>query len=225
MKAELEAIDSIISIVGGAYFQPIADLVERLRAMPSPEDANEIHATRRENGYAASVCLLSVVAFESFLARARHLKRGKARGGLAVFEELYPTYPNHDEILEVFVMRDLLAHNHLWEIGFTWDADGPLHMMHATHVSGGDSKHRQCVDAMTRRTKRLRVHTVPTRVDRRDAALVLKTVWDALEFMDADNRTVCPASPAYVHDGTGLIPFAELVRRFCEDTNEGLPIA
>jgi hypothetical protein len=59
---------------------------------------------------------------------------------------------------------------------------------------------------------------IPNRVDRPDAAVVLKTVWHALGYMDADDHTVCPVSPAYVHDGTGLIPFAELVRRFCEGT-------
>lgn len=217
--SEPKVIDSVISVVGGAYFQPIADLVERLRIIPSPADGNEVHASRRENGYAASVCLLSVVALESFLARARHLKQGKAPGGFRLFTELYPNFPSPQDIAEVFVLRDLLAHNHLWEIDFTWDADGPLQVLNVNHAFGGDRKYAQHVDPSTRRTRRLGIHIVPNRVDRRDAALVLKTVWDALELMDADNHTVCPVSPAYVHDGTGLIPFAELVLRFWADTN------
>lgn len=218
MKANLAVIDSVISVAGGAYFQPIADLVDRLRTVPSPTDGNEVHASRRENGYAVSVCLLAVVALESFLARARHLKHGKAPGGFGLFRELYPAFPNHQEIAEAFVIRDLLAHNHLWEIDFTWDADGPLQLLHATRSFGGDGKYQQYVDVDARCTKSLRLHVVPNRVDRRDAAIVLKTVWHALELMDGDDHATCPVSPAHVHDGSRVIPFAEFIQGFCERT-------
>lgn len=218
MKPEFEAIDPVISVVGAAYFQPIADLVERLRTMPVPQGATEVHASRRENGFAAAVCLLSVVALESFLVRARYIKRGKAKSGLLLFTELYPTFRDYSEITEVFVVRDLLAHNHLWEIDFAWDADSPRQLLHANHTLGGDSKYAQHVDLTTRRTRRLGIPIVPSRVDSRDAALVLKTVWHVLEFMDADDHTACPVSPAYVHDGSQLMPFADLVQRFCGGT-------
>jgi hypothetical protein len=53
-------------------------------------------------------------------------------------------------------------------------------------------------------------------VDRRDAATILKVVWEALEFMEADDHTACPVSPRFVKVGTEMVPFRDLVQRFYE---------
>ena len=40
-----------------------------------------------------------------------------AWAALDFLRELYPQFPNIDEVTEAFVLRDIMAHNHLWEIG------------------------------------------------------------------------------------------------------------
>ena len=66
-----EGKDQLISIVGTAYFQPIADLLNHLMSYPYSEP-NDVQTGRRENGYSASICILAVVCFESFLMRVRY---------------------------------------------------------------------------------------------------------------------------------------------------------
>jgi len=219
MEDEVEFTDSIISIVGGAYLQPIADLVERLRALSPRQGVDDVHVGRFENGYAAAVCLLSVVTLESFLMRVCQIKQqGPGLSPVALFQSLYRSYQPDGVLAEVYIVRNVLAHNHVWQIDYSWGEDGTIERHRGAPLIGHFRKtnYEQHVDVDVQRTKRLRLHVVPSRVDRRDAALVLKTVWKALEVMDRDDHTACPVSPAFVRIGSSSIPFAELVQRFCD---------
>jgi hypothetical protein len=158
MKFEIETIDNLITVVGGAYFQPIADLVVRLQTLSPVASPNEIHVSPRENGYAAAICLLSVVALESFLMRVRYFKHKEPKpNALIMFQNLYATYPRKDDVAEAFVVRDLLAHNHLWEVTYTWEEEGnSVQLLEALHSFGGDSKYKDYVDSADGRTNGLR---------------------------------------------------------------------
>jgi hypothetical protein len=221
MKFESETTNDLVTVVGGAYFQPIADLVVSLQTLSPEASRDEVHVSPRENGYAAAICLLSVVALESFLMRVRYFKHGEPTpGALNMFRYLYPAYPRKDDVVEAFVVRDLLAHNHLWEVTYKWEEeDNSTQLLEALHSFGGDQKYKDYVDAADRRTKGLRLHVLPSRVDRRDAATILKVVWEALEYMDADDHTACPASPGFVKFGKEMVRFRDLVQRFYEWAN------
>jgi hypothetical protein len=217
-----ETVDNIITIVGGAYFQPITDLVACLQTLSTEASRDEVHVSPRENGYAAAICLLSVVALESFLMRVRYFKHGEPTPGpLKIFRCLYPAYPRPDDIAEAFVVRDLLAHNHLWEVKYKWEEeDNATQLLGALYALDSlgreDPKYTEHVDSADRRTKGLRLHILPNRVDRRDAATILKVVWEALEFMEADDRTACPVSPGFVKFGKETVRFRDLIKRFYE---------
>src|SRR5712691_9491443 len=59
-----------VSIIGLAYFQPIVTLIESLQSFKmSPP--NEVQASYREYGYAASIVILLVVCLESILNLAK----------------------------------------------------------------------------------------------------------------------------------------------------------
>jgi hypothetical protein len=222
MESETETLDNLITVVGGAYFQPITDLVVRLQTLSPEASRDEVHVSPRENGYAAAICLLSVVALESFLMRVRYFKHGEPTpSALNMFRYLYPAYPRKDDVAEAFVVRDLLAHNHLWEITYKWEEeDNSTQLLEALHSFGmKDAKYKDYVDAADRRTKGLRFHVLPSRVDRRDAATIVKVVWEALEYMDADDHTACPASPGFVKFGKEMVRFRDLVQRFYEWAN------
>src|SRR6266436_4041057 len=103
-----------VTVLFGNLLQPIVDLFHRM-AQSEPRGPSEVQASRAENGYAASIVVLTVLVIESVCNRVRyvsgnttclgavHTLRGLNAGELA------------DDVEELFVLRDVIAHNHLWE--------------------------------------------------------------------------------------------------------------
>lgn len=48
MESETETIDNLITVVGGAYFQPITDLVARLQTLRTEASRDEAHVSPHE---------------------------------------------------------------------------------------------------------------------------------------------------------------------------------
>jgi hypothetical protein len=63
-------MNELVTIVGASYFDPIAKLLEELTSYYKGHEG-DIQAGSFVNGYAASICLLSVVCLESYVMRAR----------------------------------------------------------------------------------------------------------------------------------------------------------
>lgn len=189
----------LVSIVGSSYFQPIAELFSNLRQRLPEGGTNAVQTSSTENGYAASICILSVVCFESYLMRVRYINRQHAatceRTALDFLQKMYPQFPDLSKITEVFILRDVLAHNHLWELEVSWNDELKMLLHNATKDQGsGDNKYRRCVDMQSRTTKALGLNVVPIRVNRTDARKVLATVWDGLLFLERENRNQCSVS-------------------------------
>jgi len=84
-----------------------------------------IKANDHETDWAISSILIAVVMFEGWLMRVRY-DLGAANApnkpqALAFYDALRQTYPLPD-VTEAFVMREIVAHNHLWTVTFAWDA-------------------------------------------------------------------------------------------------------
>lgn len=67
------AIPDVITVVGSAYFQPIADLVDKLLKRPLPP-AFPAGSGDHENGYSASLVVLLVAVLESYASRLRFVR-------------------------------------------------------------------------------------------------------------------------------------------------------
>ena len=114
-----QAIPDIITVIGTSYCQPIADLISRLLSRERvPTDTAS--AGHFENGYSVSIAILLVALLESYVARIRYLRaaelsaRGKNVPDLLLL--LFPGLPNHDALVEVFLLRNVILHNHIWEL-------------------------------------------------------------------------------------------------------------
>ena len=123
--------------------------------------------------------LLMVAALESYATRLRYFHRGVASGQrLTVanyIKRVFADFRLQKAVTEVFVLRDAIFHNHLWEIDFTWR---PMTLRSAAllpHLE--DAKFKTAIDLRTRRTRNLRLHLIPTQVTRRDALKVIDVVW------------------------------------------------
>ena len=112
------AIPDIISIVGTSYFQPVADLIERM-LKHEPVANNSSRTGHYENGYAAAITILLVAILESFVSRVRFLRNTEVVPGKDVPDQLeifFPDLPQKAELTEVFLLRNIVVHNHVWHL-------------------------------------------------------------------------------------------------------------
>ena len=117
-----KATDQSVSVLGAAYLQPVADLVERLLKWPATK-RNAVRARYYDNTYAVSIILLLVAMVESFAARVRYFNGPGSMKRPTVAEyikNVFPAFRLSKALTEVFVIRDAIFHNHLWTIDYTW---------------------------------------------------------------------------------------------------------
>lgn len=62
--------EKLVTVLGSACFQPIADLVEKL-ARRTPTRPTRVKSEHDESGYSAACVLLLVAMFESYTSRVR----------------------------------------------------------------------------------------------------------------------------------------------------------
>ncbi len=206
---------TLVSILGNSYFEPIANLVERWITF-SHHRPNKVKSGFYESGYASSVILLLVAMFESYVVRLRLFQGSKvpasARTALDVVFAIFPRLRHRKALTDVYVLRDSIFHNHLWEIEYSWGGS-PTMVMHAAskHPAFGDKKYTARVNPRTRRTRALGVNVVPTRVDRRDVLKVFDTIWKTLLIFEAQGRSQCYVSHEIVRFAGKTMPFPKMV--------------
>lgn len=204
-----------VSILGSSYFQPIADLLDRWLLRERPR-SNAVQSGYFEHGYAASVILLLVAMLESYVVRTRYVQRPAVPVGLRtaidVLVHLYPRLRHRKALTDVYVLRDAIFHNHLWEI--TYSPGGPRGMVFVGAVKDpafGDKKYPARVNPNTRRTKALGLAVVPTRVDRRDIKKVFATIWKTLLFLELKDRKQCYVSHIHVRFRGKTVLFGDIL--------------
>ena len=178
-----------VSIFGGSLVQPIADLLDELFSHPHP-GSNTRQTGSRENGYSVSICLLLAVFLESFIRRATHLSGdslvpSEKKNALQFLSKRYPSFDGLPAVTEIFVLRDVIAHNHLWKMEYSTDPQSWRDLLSKElDSSSGDSKFNISVDLKTGMTKVLGLKVIPTKIDRSEVINVLNTVLNTLEFID-----------------------------------------
>jgi hypothetical protein len=208
--------DQLVTIIGSAYFQPIADLLDRLLSLPN-QDPNEVKVSNREVGYSASVIALLVVLLESYAMRVRYINRTTVpikRISVPLYlKSLYSDFDMTDEVTEVFVVRDVIVHNHLWEIDFTFEDESVMKLLKAEkEASSGDPKYNDHVDVSSRKTKTLGLNVVPVKIGKRDVYEIFQTVWKTLLFLENKDRNQCYVSHLYVKYRGKTAIFGELLK-------------
>lgn len=186
------AIPDVITVVGAAYLQPIADLLEKLLKRPLSK-IGPGGTSDHENGYSASLVVLLVAVLESYTARLRFVRSGEPIAGNLSIPDLLakylPTLPTKMELVEVFLVRNVLSHNHIWHLDVSnFHAAGSPTL--ATPMELGfqtNKQYGQVVDVPARKTCTLRLNVNPAVVDRTDVRKVFETVWRTLKFMNDQN--------------------------------------
>src|SRR2546427_8510924 len=170
-----------ISIFAVSLVQPIADLLDRLFSRPHP-GSSIVQTGSRENGYSVSICLLLAVFLESFVKRAIYLsedslKPSEKKDALKFLRKRYPSCALLPAITEIFVLRDIIAHNHLWKMEYSTHSQSRRDLLSKElDSSSGDRKFKDCVDLQTGTTKVLVLKLIPTKIDRSEVIKVLNAV-------------------------------------------------
>lgn len=207
--------DNLVTIVGSSYFEPISALLEKLKEHDNGT-SSPVQAGYYVNGYASSICLLAVVCLESYVMRVRYINKATKEkidktSVTSYLRSLYLDFPYETELLEIFTLRDVIAHNHLWEVSYTWNDDEDMQVQSTDKRSSGDKKYQDNVDEKNDVTRTLRLNVSPIKVDAKDAYTVLHTVWKILLFLEKKNRDQCYVSHlSAIHKGK-VVKFGKII--------------
>ena len=205
--------NDLLTIIGDSYFEPICTLLERLEKFN--EQMNDVQSGFFVNGFAASICLLAVACLESYVMRVRFIQNASQKDFdrtpvVNYLPTLYRYFPFKDELTEIYILRDIIIHNHVWELGFVWEEDG-MSVTSAKKRSTGDQKYLNNVDESARKTKVLGLAVNPIKVGNAEVEKVLQTMWKILIFLEQEDRNQCYVSAAYYRYKGKMIRFGEVV--------------
>ena len=204
-----------VSILGSAIFQPTADLIDKLTSIPMPVQQS-VNSTSFEHGYSASIVLLLVAMFESYVVRVRYLHQQvipqKRLTALDILNLCYPKLPRRKALTDVYVLRDVLIHNHLWETKYSFGNYSGIRSYKTNRAPGfGDKKYDERVSLRSNRTKALNLPVIPTRLNRKDVKRVFSTIWKTLIYLEQQDRNQCYVSHLPVRYRGKTVLFSELI--------------
>ncbi len=201
-----------VSVIGINYLYPIASLLATMDSL-DPTGPNEVQASPYENGYSVAIIVLAVLLLESAINRTQYVRGEKPpKKPVNFVHSTYPSSAFGDILEELFVVRDVIAHNHLWEAQVTWNEQMGMQLASTARQEGyGDKKFDKVLDSKERKTRLLGVNLFPTRICRADAVLVLRNVVEFLLFLEREDRRYFYISPQIVKFKGDVRLFVELV--------------
>jgi hypothetical protein len=202
-----------VSAVFIHLLQPIANRCDCMLQLGCGEP-NEVQTSPMENGYAISIIALAAFLLEGACGRARFVS-GSDQKRCSAADTLRHFGGNAlaDKVEEIFVVRDAIAHAHLWKAKILWTendlrfAEPPVRL-----PSYGDKKFHRIVDLNSRTTRQLKLDIFPTRIYRSTAVIALKKCAEALQFRESKDRRFVYLTPQNVRVGGKFIPFYQWVR-------------
>ena len=208
--------ETIISVVAPHLQQPVADLVGKL-VVRSFQKGDRVSANFYENGYSASAILLLVAMIESMLQRDRYFLQLtkptlKPSSDSAKYLKESLRYRRHAHIRELFDLRNALAHNHIWEIKYALPNRGGRAHQQSKLVPGSHQlKAMPSPSARVPRTRLVKFHLLPARVDRTDLLKAFDVFNHALAHLyKKEQRPVRFIEQSVVFGKQRSLPFKEL---------------
>lgn len=182
-----EANDDYITLIGSEWADPIADIASAWRTRIK-QPGYPTHLTLRDKGACKAIMLLLAVMLESYSLRAAtgniseinidnkfDVRRWWKQSGYAPI----------GDVLDVFVIRDALVHNHLYSYSENGQSDvAPVY----SHIAGGDSLfHGRAVDGKLIHTA---VSCNPETIGPKDVIEVANITRQALRYLSSNYASI-----------------------------------
>lgn len=174
-----------ISFIASQWADPIADLaVAWRRRLVSATDIQ--HVTLYDRSMSCAIVLQLLVMLESYALRACWNATAPADvpQRWSAFEWWKASsFPNREGVLEAIVLRDVVAHNHLY---FFDHAESPTEPHELTH--GGNKNFR--IRAQQGRLLHTKLTCIPTKIGPIEVRTVVDIVEEALQWLSASHTNV-----------------------------------
>ncbi len=211
--------DEIVTVIGTQLFEPIAHLLDRMLARPFRK-SDRVGSDYYEGGYAASIILLLAVAVESMVARDRYFnKKATGKQGLPAPEYMKEVYRFRDyhRLSELFVLRDAIAHNHVWVLAYLWSEGKGRKLTTATRVTwSGNRRLEKRLNPKTFHTKLLRAKVIPGQWDRKDVYAAFATSLSVFHFLAKQGANPISITKTIVGFNGQLVPFSTLLGKVAD---------
>lgn len=135
-----------------------------------------------EHSHAAAAIVLSVLGIEAYRNRIYCLEKREVRRSVSnslcdmITEKInnFPARKLKDLLEEVYVLRDVIVHNHIYEITVAYQGHNMLgHRQRLLQGSTDDLKYKRHVNNRTKKTKLLKLNVQPTKINFEDIFKVL----------------------------------------------------
>jgi len=184
-----------VSVLFASLLQPIVDLFD-LMEQKAPKGPNEVQASTVENGYGAAIAVLTVLVIESVCNRVRYVRGDAARKGAVHPLRGLKAGGLADDVDELFVLRDVIAHNHLWEATIAADDAKGLALVSATKRSRLTCRQVNGTIKLLVAVARPHLDVFPARIHRQTAIVALRKCVEVLRFLEnSDIRFVGSTDP------------------------------
>ncbi len=207
--------DNLITIIGSSYFQPISVLLASIGQVKS---TNDVQVSSHENGFSSSVCLLAVACLESYIMRVRYIKSDDdTKHASQYLQDIYSDFPYGDEIKEIYVLRDIITHNHLWDISYYINSDGKMEKSSIKKYNREDKKYLSCINREANTTKKLSLTVNSIKIGYPEVKSVLITMWKILLFLENQDKELCYVSHVNIKYKGELRKFSDLIEEMQYD--------
>lgn len=176
----------LVTVIGTNYIDLIIpDFLEKCFEVYKKKEFDERHfqVSIYENTFATAGIVLTVLAFEAYRNRIFYLEKkrvGKsvARDLAEIFKLKEASFPekNFESLLnEVFVLRDVIVHNHIYKVKVEFDYEWKMlwHTQKMLKGYGDDRKFKEFVNSRTKRTINLGLNVQPGKIGFEELFLTL----------------------------------------------------
>lgn len=188
-KSDTAKTQKLITVITTQYLEHVVlELLEKSFDVYRRRDFNkkQFQVSVLENAHATAAIVLTVLAIEAYRNRIFYLE-GKKVGRSAVKDLVeiidsrvsgFPMQSFLNILTEVFVIRDVVVHNHIYEVDVlytkNWEMTG--HRQKLLEGYGDDSKFKSSVNSRTRKTKLLKFNIQPAKIGFEDLYTLLTFV-------------------------------------------------
>jgi len=230
------ATSGYVSIIGENWIRPIVAVWQELKGLPA-RPPNEVQTGALENGHSVAIVAMASFMVESYLRRMKYILRERneledtlAKAKLVkFFRSAFADSSLADDLEELFVARDVVVHNHLWDGEIRWTDQGMEFVGTPEHDRqlSGDRKFDKVIDRGKRTTRRLGLNLFPTRVWREDAKKCMRIACEVLLQLEEKDRNFCYISHQHVLLNDKTVSLVDFMRNpdTCREEPDHLPIA